>query len=141
MAKHQYLVDSDVLIDHLRRAHAFEQAESDEVFYSVLTRCELFAGNMGDDEVVGEAAHTMEELSIDRATAERAGRLRRTTAIATPDALTVATAIEHGFALLTRNQKHFKRVPGLTLHATAAPSSRGSSLEGCRGSGAERCSS
>jgi predicted nucleic acid-binding protein len=112
----EYLVDSDILIDHLRRARAFEPAEDDEVFYSVLTRCELFAGRTGDEEVVRELLDTMHELAIGRPTAELAGRIRRTTGVATADALIAATAIEHGLKLRSRNQKHFQRVPGLTLH-------------------------
>lgn len=111
-----YLIDSDVLIDHLRRRHRFEP-DSDPVLYSVITRCELFAGRATDEAVVGRLLDTLHELPVDRPIAERAGRIRRTTGIAIADALIAATALEHQLTLLTRNVKHFLRVPELAIGA------------------------
>lgn len=53
-----------------------------------------------------------EELAVDRAVAERAGRIRREFSLRVPDALTAATAVEHA---LTRNVHDFRVVRGLRL--------------------------
>ena len=59
------------------------------------------------------------ELAVDRAVAERAGRLRRSATIRLPDALIAATALEHRLLLVTRNTKNFVGVRGLRLRAVA----------------------
>jgi predicted nucleic acid-binding protein len=55
------------------------------------------------------------ELPVDRAVAERAGRIRRETGVKTPDALIAATAIEHRLGLVTRNAKDLEQVHGLRI--------------------------
>jgi len=55
------------------------------------------------------------ELLVDRAVAERAGRLRRETGLHLPDALIAATALEHGLSLVSRNARGFAKAPGLRL--------------------------
>jgi predicted nucleic acid-binding protein len=115
MAVAELLVDTDILVDHLRRARRFEPGE-DRVSYSVITRCELFAASSADEEIIGALLGTMSEIDIGRAIAERGGRIRRDTGIPTRDALIAATALEHGLSIFTRNARHFTRVPGLELH-------------------------
>lgn len=108
------LVDTDVLIDHLRGAHEL-QPQAGTVAYSVVTRCELFAGAGTDETKVRRLLEELEELQVDRSVAEGAGRLRRETGIRTPDALIAATALTHELPLLTRNRRDFERVPGLEV--------------------------
>ncbi len=55
------------------------------------------------------------ELEIDRAVAERAGRLRREGNLRTPDALIAATALEHELSLMTRNVRDFEGITGLRV--------------------------
>jgi toxin FitB len=55
------------------------------------------------------------ELVVDRDVAERAGRIKREDQLRMPDALIVATALEHGLSLATRNRKRFSSVAGLRL--------------------------
>src|SRR2546428_606270 len=55
------------------------------------------------------------EAVVDRAIGERAGRLRQSSKMETPDALIAATALEHGLELTTRNARDFAGVPGLRL--------------------------
>jgi len=106
-------VDTDVLIDHLRGAARLRD-EGRRMAVSAVTRCELFAGR---DEELGlrRLLAPMQDLPVDAAIAELAGRTRRRTGLATPDALIAATALRHGLALLTRNRRHFERVAGLRL--------------------------
>lgn len=108
------LVDSDVLVDHLRGARRL-QVEDDEVHYSSITRAELFAGRGSEEPRVRQLLEPFTELSVDRAIAERGGRLRRLGGITLPDALIAATALEHQLILVTRNISDFSVVRGLEL--------------------------
>ncbi len=108
-----FLVDTDVFIDHLRGAREFDP-KAHRVHYSVVTRAELFAGNTAT-ELVNTLLAPFREISIERALAERAGRVRRETDIRLPDALIAATAIEHKLSLVTRNRTDFKKVSGLRI--------------------------
>ncbi|MGH2468335.1 MAG: type II toxin-antitoxin system VapC family toxin [Candidatus Limnocylindrales bacterium] len=108
------LVDTDVLVDHLRGARRFEPG-SRAAAYSVITRCELFAGRSADEERLALLLAPFLELAVDREIAETAGRLRRDGGIRTPDALIAATALVRGLALLTRNRRDFEAITGLHL--------------------------
>ena len=108
------LVDTDVLVDHLRGARRFEPGTR-AIAYSVITRCELFAGRSADEDRIGLLLGPFQELAIDREVAEAAGRLRRSGGIRTPDALIAATALVHGLALLTRNRRDFAGIAALDL--------------------------
>ena len=113
MATAEILVDTDVLIDHLRGARRL-RADAGSLGISVVSRCELFAGR-DDAELLRELLQPMVELPVDSAIAELAGVTRRVTGIATPDALIAATALTHGIAVMTRNRRHFDRVAGLRV--------------------------
>jgi len=108
------LIDSDVLVDHLRGVHRLVRS-GDRLHCSVITRAELFAGNGTEEGRVRRLLEPLRELPVDRAIAERAGRLRRLSGLRTPDALIAATAIEHALTLVTRNRRDFASVKGLTL--------------------------
>lgn len=107
------LVDTDVFIDHLRGARQLAPARH-RLRYSVITRAELFAGNTASD-LVNTMLAPFREIPVDRAVAERAGRIRRESGIRLPDALIAATAIEHKFGLVTRNRADFEPVRNLRL--------------------------
>lgn len=112
------LIDTDVLVDHLR-GEARLAVPASVGFYSAITRAELFAGPEDQEDAVRALLAPFRELPVTSELAEGAGRLRRTTGILLPDALIAATAVANGLELLTRNVRDFSRVPGLTL---AAPS-------------------
>lgn len=105
------LVDTDVFIDHLRGAVEL-RADRHRLSYSVVTRAELIAGTSASG-AVSELLAPFRELPVDRAVAERAGRIRREAGVRLPDALIAATALEHGLALASRNDRDFGRVRGL----------------------------
>ena len=110
------LVDTDVFIDHLRGARELT-AGRHRLHYSVITRCELLSGVVGS-ALVQQLLEPFRELPVDRDVAERAGRIRRDTGIATPDALIAATAIQHDLILVTRNRGHFEPVKRLRIRNT-----------------------
>ena len=108
-----FLIDTDVFVDHLRGARQLEP-KSHRVHYSVVTRAELFAGNTAT-EIVSVLLAPFREIGIGREIAERAGRLRREAGIRLPDALIAATAVEHKLSLFTRNRSDFEGVRGLRM--------------------------
>jgi hypothetical protein len=108
------LLDSDVLVDHLR-GHRRLTAGSDDLHVSTVTRAELFAGRAGEESRVRTLLQAMASLPVDDPVAERAGRLRRMHAIRLPDALIAATALEHRLTLVTRNARDFSGIKGLRL--------------------------
>ena len=109
------LVDTDVLIDHLRGIRRLRVPSRKVVMFSVITRCELLSGRGTDEDAVHKLLSAFAELDVDRPTAERAGRLRRHVDIRVPDALIAATALERGLSLMTNNLRHYRVVPGLRL--------------------------
>lgn len=108
------LLDTDVLIDHLRGFRRLDLVDPAWKI-SVVTRCELFAGRNTDEAGLRRTLNGIGELSVDRAIAESAGRIRRVTQLDVPDALIAATALEHQLPLMTRNLRHFEGVTGLVL--------------------------
>ncbi len=109
------LVDTDVFVDHLRTGAGFEPG-THSISYSVITRAELFAGRGTDEKMVARLLAPFQELPVDREVAELGGRLRRDNELAMPDALIAATALSRRLSVLTRNRRHFERVPKLRLH-------------------------
>ena len=109
------LLDTDVFIDHLRGAAEIRPAMN-RLHYSVITRAELFAGNTATN-LAAQLLAPFRELPVDRAIAERAGRVAREFGLRLPDAIIAATALVSGLQLSTRNVKDFNRVRGLRLRA------------------------
>lgn len=61
-------------------------------------------------EILGLSDSTMEVFARERAALRRRGML-----IPDMDLLIASTAITHGLTLMTRNARHFKRIPNLAL--------------------------
>jgi tRNA(fMet)-specific endonuclease VapC len=109
------LLDSDVLIDHMRGHTRLEIGAHMSV--SVVTRAELYAGHQRDEAAAEALLERMGEFDLNPTIARRAGRIKRDTGLQIADALIAATALEHELPLMTRNRRHFERVAGLTLHS------------------------
>jgi toxin FitB len=107
------LVDTDIFIDHLRGAHELTPRRH-RLHFSVVTRAELVAGNSATDAITALLA-PFKEIGVDRAIAERAGRIRRESRVRLPDALIAATALEHGLSLVTRNHSDFDKIRQLRV--------------------------
>lgn len=110
-----FLVDTDLFVDHLRGARALEPRRH-RLHYSVITRAELFAGSSATD-VISTLLAPFRELPVSRAIAESAGRIRRESGIRLPDALIAATALEHHLSVATRNLTDFEKVRGLRVRS------------------------
>lgn len=108
-----FLIDTDVFVDHLMGAEELEP-KSHRVHYSVVTRAELFASNTAT-EMVRLLFAPFREIEVGRKVAERAGRLRRESGIRLPDALIAAAAVEHNLSLFTRNRADFEGGRGLQI--------------------------
>jgi len=109
------LVDTDVLIDHLRGARRLVRPRGSGLHFSVITRCELAAGDERQQPEVRRLLASMRSIPVSEAIADAAGAIRRASGAATPDALIAATAILGGLDLVTRNARDFERIDGLRL--------------------------
>lgn len=112
-----YLVDTDVLIDHLRGVRAFALPDESTGACSVITRAELYAGRRAREQPIETLLSQMIEVEVDSVTAGRAGAIRRESGVALADAIIAATAMETGRVLMTRNRRHFERIRGLEMIA------------------------
>ena len=108
------VLDTDVLIDHLRGVRTIDALPWNRWAYSILTRMELFSG-CDDERVIRDLLRAGVEFDVSRRVAESAGMLRRAARVPAADALIAATALVHGLILVTRNVKRFSVVPGLVV--------------------------
>jgi predicted nucleic acid-binding protein len=121
------IADTDVLIDFLEGRGAAARRIALELDHGQLrttavTRFELQAGarTARQQRVVQELLAALPALPLDEASADAAGEIRRTlerdgVPIGMGDSLIAGIVLAHGGTLLTRNQRHFSRVPGLVL--------------------------
>jgi predicted nucleic acid-binding protein len=119
------LLDSDVLIDHLRGVEPAGAAlrsareRGDRLSASVLSKVEILAGMRSSEEAKTQRVlDQLEWLEVTDEVAERAGAfgaryLRSHRQIETTDYVVAATAELVGASLWTRNLKHFPMFPQL----------------------------
>ena len=117
------LIDTNVFVDYLRN-HApaikfFESLQAKEAVFSAITEAELVAGKDCSDrrkkELTLHFIHQWEKILVSNPIAILAGDLVRENGLALPDALIAATAVLSNAELVTRNVKHFQKVPGLKV--------------------------
>ena len=121
----RYLADSNALIDYLEetmpeKGLAFMDAlvDSREVIISVITEIEVLGFQAADVylQKVQQLVDAAEIIPLADATIIReAIAIRRTARIKLPDAVIAATAKVRGLTLLSRNEKDFSRVEGLSV--------------------------
>lgn len=118
------LVDSDIVIDHLR---GFETArnflksaqQNSELYLSAVSVVELYSGSETRQadrlKIVEQLVSSFEISLLIPSIARQAGFLRRDYNKSFADMIIAATALEYGFILATRNIKDFKAIPKLKL--------------------------
>ncbi|MBI4483197.1 MAG: type II toxin-antitoxin system VapC family toxin [Acidobacteria bacterium] len=119
-----YLLDTDVLVDHLRgrrKAAEFLQRLEGELLVSAITVAELYSGIRGQEEMdaLEEFLLAFQIVPVDEEVAKGGGLLRRQygsshgTGLA--DALIAACAERRDARLVTLNAKHFPMLEGVTV--------------------------
>lgn len=118
-----YLVDTDILVDLLRRKKGAEDY-LDSIgnwSLSIVTGMELVAGAKNKDEIreIDIVVATYEAIPLNSEIGELAYNLMKTYAksegLDPSDAMIAATAIHEGLKLSTRNKKHFAGIQGLDI--------------------------
>jgi tRNA(fMet)-specific endonuclease VapC len=121
------VADTDVLIDFLQgRNPAADriklELEDSRLAVTAIGRFELLAGTRSTrvEKVVRQLLDAIPCLALDAASADRAAAVRREleqqgAGIGMADSLIAGIVLASGSMLLTRNSRHFERVPGLKL--------------------------
>ncbi|HDH12143.1 MAG TPA: type II toxin-antitoxin system VapC family toxin [Nitrospirae bacterium] len=111
-------IDTDVLIDHLRKkrnALDFLSKEIEEgslLFVSVISRVEIFAGmRRGEEDAVICLFDLITPIEVDMTIADKAGdymrKFSKSHALNIGDAIIAATTREMTLKLITKNVKHY----------------------------------
>ena len=120
----EVLLDSDILIDHLRGYEPARQYlkrfEAGEVqgSLSIITVAELAAGQMRQAEEEAKVQRLLAlftHIDLNFAIAWRGGEIRRHYQTRFADTLIAATALMHNLQLATRNLQHFTPIEGLQV--------------------------
>lgn len=120
------VADTDVLIDFLSGAGAAGRVEEalldGNLSTTVVSRFELLVGarTARQREAVEGLLEAISALSLDTACADRAAGIRRELSsrgedIGMADSLIAGIVLHHGGVLLTRNERHFRRIADLPL--------------------------
>ncbi|MBI4359635.1 MAG: type II toxin-antitoxin system VapC family toxin [Candidatus Jacksonbacteria bacterium] len=122
----RYVVDTDLIINHLRKAADLAAilnplAKDDAAFLvSSVTIAEVFAGKSSQDkkelEVIEKMFSVFEIIDVTGMIAQKGGEYARDYAVPLLDALIAATAFESGAVIITKNTKHFKKIPTVVLY-------------------------
>jgi tRNA(fMet)-specific endonuclease VapC len=130
-----YLLDSDWVVDYLKGlAHAVDlvhRIASDGLAMSVITLAEVYEGIFYGRDPVREEQTLLQflrgvtVLDVDAEVARRyavvRGSLRQQgILIPQPDILIASTALQYDLPLVTRNLRHYQRIPDLKLYQRPA---------------------
>lgn len=128
-----YLIDSDVVIDHLHDDPAarrlLDRLAPDGLTISMITYLEVYQGTLVSPDpaqaqakldaflaavpIVPFSAEVARRCARLRTELQRQGKRVRSRAL---DLLTAATALEHGLTLVTRNLADYEDIPDLALY-------------------------
>ncbi len=121
-----YLLDTGILIRHLRRCPGYREAVSrlaseGDLYIASFTRLEVIRGMREHErEVTFALLNALLTVPLDVATADLAGEMTRTwrgrgIMLSGPDAVIAASALQCGAILVTTNPRHFP-MPELTVY-------------------------
>ncbi|MEM7538573.1 MAG: type II toxin-antitoxin system VapC family toxin [Chloroflexota bacterium] len=127
MDHNQILVDTSILIEHLRKKRKdqttfFKATNQYECYISSVTEFEFAVGTTEQNRVfVKQLLAQLPVLPFDSVCAQTAAEIYQTLKsknqlISVPDIFIVATALAHDIPLQTLNVKHFARVEQLQLN-------------------------
>lgn len=110
--KAAYLLDSVILIDHLRGVAAATDwlggLEEGEAVISAISRAEVLCGGTAEEaRAASELCDKFECLPLTREDATLAAEMRRESRWKLPDAFQAAMAKRHGLRLVTRDLRGF----------------------------------
>jgi predicted nucleic acid-binding protein len=119
----RYLIDSNVVIGYLdnkipEKGMAFLHTLVDEVpNISVITKIEVLRFNTPEKihKILSDFIDSTLTYGLDNAIVDRTIQLAKLYKIKLPDAIIAATALVHGFTLLTRNISDFKSISELQI--------------------------
>ncbi len=126
-----YLIDTDLIIDGLHGVASaltlLEDLAPSGLAVSILSLGELYEGayHTLDPEAHREGVDRflqgyrlvgLDQSTMARFARERAALRRQGLMIPDFDLLIAATALTHQLTLVTRNTRHFQRIPGLQIH-------------------------
>jgi tRNA(fMet)-specific endonuclease VapC len=127
----KYLVDTDWIIDALANIPdaitALRLFARDGIAVSIVSYAELFDGAYGSQHPQAEIARIQQFLAsypvinLSEAIGDRFGQTRsrlRSRGMLIPDLdlLIGVTAVVHNLTIMTRNVRHFGRIPGLVMY-------------------------
>jgi tRNA(fMet)-specific endonuclease VapC len=127
MAVGNLLIDTSIIIDHLRKANKnnssfYHIVGKYTLFISTITVFELYAGAI-DDQKKQDISNVLDYVTIlpfTKATAQKSGEIylslrKQNQGIETKDLFIAATALSHDLPILTLNLRHFERVKELNI--------------------------
>ena len=121
------VVDSSILIDHLRGGSSLLNFLKDidsnaSLYLPTIVLFELFAGQSTKDTSVRQKilrlTTKLQKIDLTENIAERAGQLYRDISdnLGAPDYIIAATSLEIGAEIVTLNNKHFAKIPGVRIY-------------------------
>ena len=127
MAVGNLLIDTSIIIDHLRKknkksSQLYNIVDNYTLYISTITVFELYAGAINDlkKQEISNILEYVKILPFTKAAAQKSGEIylslrKENQVIETKDLFIAATAISHDFPLMTLNLKHFERVKELKI--------------------------
>jgi predicted nucleic acid-binding protein len=127
MERERLLIDTSILIDHLRKTQKdktlfYQLASQYDCLISAITEFEFSIGSTPQNrQFTEELLQRLPVLPFDSICVKTAAEIYRdlkakNQLISLPDIFIAATAITHDIQLLTLNRKHFDRVENLKLY-------------------------
>ncbi|MGI4750265.1 MAG: type II toxin-antitoxin system VapC family toxin [Janthinobacterium lividum] len=123
MERPQCLIDTNVIIDYFEnKLPAPGLALMNEILdtkdnISIITKIELLVFNAPPEhyQLLKNFTNDVDIVELTSAIADRTIAVRKLYKIKLPDAIITATALVHGFTLITRNTTDFKNIGGIKV--------------------------